>query len=58
MFATHLILASVAIYLINFSGLISSVYIPLNPVTIGTVTLLGLPGVLLLFVVKLFVMNS
>lgn len=49
---THLILAAVALYLINFSGFLEGMYIPINPATIGTVTLLGLPGVLLLLGLK------
>lgn len=52
-FATHLVLAAVGLYLVNFSGLISGVYVPLNPVTISTVTLLGLPGVLMLLGLKI-----
>lgn len=48
LFGTHLILASLAIYIVNFSGWITEVYLPLNPATIGAVTVLGLPGVLML----------
>ncbi|WP_410515027.1 pro-sigmaK processing inhibitor BofA family protein [Paenibacillus sp. BR2-3] len=53
LFGTHLVLAAVGLYLVNFSGLVSGVYIPLNPVTIGTVTLLGLPGVVMLLGLKI-----
>jgi inhibitor of the pro-sigma K processing machinery len=53
LFGTHLVLAALGLYLVNFSGLISGVYVPLNPVTIGTVTLLGLPGVLMLLGLKI-----
>lgn len=48
LFGAHLILASLGIYIVNFSGLLTQVYIPLNPVTIGAVTVLGLPGVVML----------
>lgn len=57
-FGTHMVLASLGIYLVNFSGFMTTVYIPLNPVTIGTVTLLGIPGVALLYGLKIFIMNS
>ena len=57
-FGTHMILASLGIYLVNFSGWITAVYIPINPVTIGTVTILGLPGVALLYALKIFIMKS
>ncbi|MFD1179375.1 pro-sigmaK processing inhibitor BofA family protein [Paenibacillus puldeungensis] len=49
----HVVLAALGIYLINFSGLLTEVYIPLNPVTMSTVLLLGLPGVVLLLALKL-----
>ncbi|WP_397361906.1 pro-sigmaK processing inhibitor BofA family protein [Paenibacillus sp.] len=48
LFGTHLVLAALAIYVVNFSGLITQVHIPLNPATIGAVTVLGLPGVVML----------
>jgi inhibitor of the pro-sigma K processing machinery len=44
-FGTHLVLAAMAIYALNFSGWITGWYIPLNPATIGAVALLGLPGI-------------
>ncbi|RRJ63138.1 pro-sigmaK processing inhibitor BofA [Paenibacillus oralis] len=49
----HMVLAALGIYVINFSGLLTEVYIPLNPVTISTVLVLGLPGVALLVGLKL-----
>ncbi|MDR0270983.1 pro-sigmaK processing inhibitor BofA family protein [Paenibacillus sp.] len=52
-FGTHLVLAALGLYLVNFSGLIPEVYIPLNPTTIGTVMVLGLPGVALLYSLKI-----
>jgi inhibitor of the pro-sigma K processing machinery len=53
LFGTHLILAALGIYLVNFSGLVTEIYIPLNPATIGAVTILGLPGVLMLLGLKI-----
>ncbi|SEO85181.1 pro-sigmaK processing inhibitor BofA family protein [Paenibacillus sp. OV219] len=46
-FALHLIAAALVLYVLNFSGLISGMEVPLNPMTIGTVVLLGLPGIML-----------
>ncbi|GIO35101.1 MULTISPECIES: pro-sigmaK processing inhibitor BofA family protein [Paenibacillus] len=57
MFGTHLVLAALGLYLVNFSGLIPEVYIPLNPTTVGTVMVLGLPGVALLFGLKITLMG-
>lgn len=53
LFGTHLILAALGIYIVNFSGLLTEIYIPLNPATIGAVTVLGLPGVLMLLGLKI-----
>ena len=53
LFGAHLVLAALALYVVNFSGVVSGVYVPLNPVTIGTVTVLGLPGVVMLVGLKL-----
>ncbi|MCE3198134.1 pro-sigmaK processing inhibitor BofA family protein [Paenibacillus sonchi] len=53
LFGTHLLLAALGIYVVNFSGLLTDIYIPLNPATIGAVTVLGLPGVLMLMGLKL-----
>ncbi|WP_059040432.1 pro-sigmaK processing inhibitor BofA family protein [Paenibacillus rubinfantis] len=52
-FGLHIVLAALGIYVINFSGLLTEVYIPLNPVTLSTVLVLGLPGVALLVSLKL-----
>ncbi|MFC7682166.1 pro-sigmaK processing inhibitor BofA family protein [Paenibacillus sp. GCM10028914] len=52
-FGSHLALSAIAIYVINFSGLLAEVYIPLNPMTVGTVMVLGLPGVALLLGLKI-----
>ncbi|WEK54509.1 MAG: pro-sigmaK processing inhibitor BofA family protein [Candidatus Cohnella colombiensis] len=47
-FAIHLIMAAMALYALNYSGWLIGTYIPMNPTTIGTVAILGLPGVLLI----------
>jgi inhibitor of the pro-sigma K processing machinery len=44
-FSLHLVIAALALYALNFSGLVTGWYVPLNPFTIGTVALLGLPGI-------------
>ncbi|MDT0126522.1 pro-sigmaK processing inhibitor BofA family protein [Paenibacillus sp. RRE4] len=49
----HVVLAAAGIYIVNYSGWITGIYIPLNPATIGTVTVLGLPGVGLLLGLKI-----
>ncbi|MGN7765691.1 pro-sigmaK processing inhibitor BofA family protein [Paenibacillus sp. 22594] len=53
LFGTQLLLAALGIYVVNFSGLVTDIYIPLNPATIGAVTVLGLPGVLMLLGLKI-----
>ncbi|KAA9004626.1 pro-sigmaK processing inhibitor BofA [Paenibacillus spiritus] len=52
-FSTHLIAAAVGLYLVDFAGLLGSVYIPLNPVTIGSVAVLGVPGLAMLVGLKI-----
>lgn len=52
-FGSHLALSAIAIYIINYSGLLADTYIPLNPMTIGAVMVLGLPGVALLLGLKI-----
>ncbi|XEC94852.1 pro-sigmaK processing inhibitor BofA family protein [Paenibacillus tarimensis] len=47
-FGLHLVAAALVLYLFNFSGLISDLYIPLNPMTIATVVILGVPGIFLI----------
>lgn len=44
-FGIHLVLSAMALYALNFSGWITGWYVPLNPATIGTVAVLGLPGI-------------
>lgn len=52
-FGAHLALSALGIYVVNFTGIFAEAYIPLNPMTIGTVMVLGLPGVALLIGLKL-----
>lgn len=47
-FGVHLGVSAMALYALNYSGWITGLYIPLNPATIGTVSLLGLPGIALI----------
>ena len=49
----HVVLAAVGLYAVNFLGIMPNVYIPLNLATVGTVLVLGLPGVGLLMGLKL-----
>ncbi|AWB42897.1 pro-sigmaK processing inhibitor BofA [Paenibacillus sp. CAA11] len=49
----QIVLAAVAIYAVNYAGFFGSFHIPMNPVTISTVLVLGLPGVGLLISLKL-----
>ncbi|WP_042171130.1 pro-sigmaK processing inhibitor BofA family protein [Paenibacillus gorillae] len=54
-FAVHLVLAAVVLYVLNYSGLIPKMYIPLNPATIGTVVVLGVPGIALIAGIQYFI---
>ena len=47
-FTLHLVGAAALLYVLNYSGLVPGAYIPLNPITIGTVVALGIPGVALI----------
>lgn len=47
-FALHLTAAAAGLYLLNGTGLMPGSEIPLNPATIGTAVVLGLPGVAVL----------
>lgn len=57
-FGAHLALSAVAIYIVNFTGIAAQTYIPLNPMTIGTVMTLGLPGVALLVGLKIIILSG
>lgn len=54
-FSIHLVLAAAVLYLLNYSGLIPNVYIPLNPFTVATVFVLGVPGIALIAGVQYFI---
>ncbi|NIK79887.1 inhibitor of the pro-sigma K processing machinery [Paenibacillus castaneae] len=47
-FSLNFVMAAVLLYLLNYSSILPDVYIPLNPITIGTVVALGIPGVALI----------
>lgn len=49
----HVVVAALGLYVVNYSGWIAEAYIPLNPVTLTTVLVLGLPGIGLLLGLKL-----
>lgn len=49
----HVVVAALGLYVVNYSGWIAEAYIPLNPVTLTTVLVLGLPGIGLLVGLKL-----
>ncbi|KZE70626.1 pro-sigmaK processing inhibitor BofA [Paenibacillus jamilae] len=57
-FGAHMALAAIALYVINYSGWITQVYIPINPVTMGAVTILGLPGIGLLLGLKIILFGQ
>lgn len=44
-FSLQLIVSAMILYVLNYSGWITGWYVPLNPATIGTVALLGAPGI-------------
>ncbi|MDO7908661.1 pro-sigmaK processing inhibitor BofA family protein [Paenibacillus sp. JX-17] len=52
-FGFHLVLAAVALYAVNELNWPGYAYIPLNPYTIGTVAVLGLPGVAMIYALKI-----
>lgn len=54
----HVIVASIVLFLFNGSGLFGDFYIPINPVTVLTVAILGLPGLALIAAVKLTVLPA
>ncbi|RXZ80016.1 pro-sigmaK processing inhibitor BofA [Paenibacillaceae bacterium] len=47
-FALHLVAVAVVLYVLNYSGWVSGFHIPLNPASLGTVVLLGIPGIVLI----------
>ncbi|WP_028560266.1 pro-sigmaK processing inhibitor BofA family protein [Paenibacillus pinihumi] len=51
-FFLHLVAAALLLYVLNFSGWISGFHIPLNPMTIAAVVILGVPGILLILALQ------
>lgn len=51
----QLVIAAAAIYIINVWQIIPNISIPINPVTIVTLVVLGLPGAALLAGLQLFI---
>lgn len=47
-FGLHLVLAAALLYVLNATNLVPGLHVPLNPITIGTVVALGVPGVALI----------
>lgn len=54
-FALHVVTAAGLLYFTNATGSIEGLHIPINPITISTTVVLGIPGVLLLAGLQLFV---
>jgi inhibitor of the pro-sigma K processing machinery len=54
--ALNIATAGIVLYLINFIGLPTNIYIPVNLTTLAVVSLLGLPGLLLLVCLKLVIL--
>ncbi len=47
----------IILYVINYFGIFMNVHIPLNPITALTVGFLGIPGIILLFIVQQILMK-
>lgn len=54
-FALHLVIAAGLLYMANELGVVEGLHIPLNPITISTAVVLGVPGVFMLAGVQLFI---
>ncbi|RJX37430.1 pro-sigmaK processing inhibitor BofA [Paenibacillus pinisoli] len=54
-FALHMVIAAGLLYLVNELAIVEGLHIPLNPITISTAVVLGVPGVLMLAGVQLFI---
>lgn len=54
-FVLHLIAAAGLLYLVNETGVVEGLHIPLNPFTISAAVVLGVPGVLMLAGIQLFI---
>ncbi|RJE85996.1 pro-sigmaK processing inhibitor BofA [Paenibacillus sp. 1011MAR3C5] len=54
-FALHIVIAAGLLYLVNELAIVEGLHIPLNPITISTAVVLGVPGVLMMAGVQLFI---
>lgn len=54
-FALHMVMAAGLLYLVNELAIVEGLHIPLNPITISTAVVLGVPGVLMMAGVQLFI---
>lgn len=52
----HIVVAAVALYMINWVGAAYDFHLPINGNTIGVIGILGLPGLLMLTAVKWIVL--
>lgn len=52
-FGAHVALAGIALYGINYMQWLGEWHVPINPVTMGTVAILGVPGIALLLGLKM-----
>jgi inhibitor of the pro-sigma K processing machinery len=48
-------IAAFLLYILNLFGAYSQLEVPINPVTVGTVSVLGVPGLLMLIALRLWV---
>ncbi len=51
------VVGGVVLWIINYFGAYINIHIPLNPVTALTVGFLGIPGVVLLFVIQQIILR-
>lgn len=51
----HVVLGILFLYLLNLAAPYTKIELPLNGATVGTVTLLGIPGLVLLVALKLWI---
>jgi len=52
----HWVIAATALFLLNYIEIMQPYALPINPLTIGTTAVLGLPGILLLMGVQYIVL--
>ncbi|WP_010500330.1 pro-sigmaK processing inhibitor BofA family protein [Paenibacillus elgii] len=57
MFCLHIAFASILLYSLNLFSSYTHLELPLNAVTVGTVSVLGLPGLAALAALKLWVVG-